>query len=556
MHTSDGATGSASADLLTAYNTLNTTTSTFNHAPLLGNGDTLVAGVYAIAGNTALSGKLFLDAKNDPKAVFIFKISAAMSTTAASEIVLLNGAVSCNVFWKVEGLVSMATNTIMRGNVIANNAAIDMSSGVTIDGRIFSTTGAITLNGISAKIPVSCATTLLTGPAAPNLGVSGCFAIFSGNGAVTNAGISKIKGDVGTNVGLTVGYNPLDVTGAIHPIPDGVTAAAAADLLKAYDYLNKLPFDIELLYPAQFGNNLVLTPHTYLMNAATSFTGTVTLNGEGNANAIFVIQINGALTTSTYAKVLLANGTQAKNVFWKVDGAVNINDYSEFKGTIIANNGAISLATGVNLDGSALTTDGAFSTAAVIVTVSQVCSVLPVTWLYFRGKPVLETVLLEWGTSKEVNNGFFTLEKSLDAKTFETVTTVNAPGKSVNGDYQYSYTDQQPYRHGFYRISQTDIDGAKTYFNIIQVNANINQASTVKHYVQGNNIYVQISDAVPGKGLIKLYTIDGKKISSQKITLTSGASTFKIDKAFNNGIYVIIIENNGEKIYNERVIVR
>ena len=92
-----------------------------------------------------------------------------------------------------------------------------------------------------------------------------------------------------------------------------------------------------------------------------------------------MIQINGALSTSTYAKVILTNGTQAKNVFWKVDGAVNINNYSVFKGTIVANNGAIALNTGVNLDGRALTTNGALSTDASSVTMTPGCLTAGIT---------------------------------------------------------------------------------------------------------------------------------------------------------------------------------
>lgn len=81
--------------------------------------------------------------------------------------------------------------------------------------------------------------------------------------------------------------------------------------------------DIELLYPAQFGQNLVLTPHTYTMKSATFLTDTLSLNAQGNPDAVFVIKTTGALGTSSNAKVLLINGTQAKNVYWKVDGAVS-----------------------------------------------------------------------------------------------------------------------------------------------------------------------------------------------------------------------------------------
>jgi hypothetical protein len=353
------------ADLLTAYNLLNSTVPNFFPAPLLGNGQILDAGVYSISGAATLNGNLILDAQNNGSAVFIFQIQGSFSTSANSKIKLINGAMACNVFWKVEGLVSMASGTTMRGTVIANNAAINILSGDTLEGRALSTTGGVNFHGVMAYTPIGCGSPLLTGPAAPALLTTQCYALFSTDGPVSNAGVTYVTGDVGTNVGLTTGFDPLLVTGMIHPIPDASTAQCAADLGTVYTYLNTLSNDIQLMYPAQFGNNLVLTPHTYLMNAATTFTDTLYLNAEGDANAVFVIKINGALSTSTYSKVILTNGTQATNVFWVVNGAVNINDYSVFNGTIVANNGAILLNTGVALTGRALTTTGALGTTAI-----------------------------------------------------------------------------------------------------------------------------------------------------------------------------------------------
>ncbi len=366
MHDNDGVSAQCAADLLIAYNQLNNTIPTFFPASLLGNDDTLIAGVYSISEAATLNLNLILDAKGNSNAVFIFQIQGSFSTNADSKIKLINGAQACNVFWKIEGLVSMASGTTMRGTVIANNAAILMSTGDTLEGRALSTAGAVTVDGVLAYTPVGCGSTILTGPSAPALGTAACYAIFSTNGEVYNSGETFLTGDVGTNNGLTTGYNALNVTGTIHPIPDGSTTQCAADLLVAYNYVNTLPYDIELLYPAQFGNNLVLTPHTYLLNAAVTFTDSLYLNAQGNANAVFVIQINGAFTTSTYSKVKLINGAQSKNVYWKIEGAVNINNYSVFCGTIICNNAALgTLNTGVTLDGRALTTTGAITTTAV-----------------------------------------------------------------------------------------------------------------------------------------------------------------------------------------------
>ncbi len=363
-----------SADLLIAYGAINTAIPTFFPAPLLGNGQILNAGVYAITAPTiTLNNNLTLDAQGNPSAIFIIQLNGAFSTNANSQVILANGAQACNVYWKVEGLVDMATGTSMKGTLIVNNAAINMNTGVTLEGRALTTAGAITVDGLLAYTPRGCGLPLLTGPLAPNLASMECYTIFSSDGPVTNSGITNVVGDVGTNNGTATGYNPLLVAGIIHAVPDASTATGATDLLNAYTYLNALPFDIELLFPAQFGNNLVLTPHTYIMNGAVTFTDTVILNGEGNPNSVFVIQVNGAFATSTFSNVKMINGTKAENVYWMVDGAVSINNFSVFNGTIICNNAAMDLTTGVQLYGRALTTTGALSTFAMNATMPPGC---------------------------------------------------------------------------------------------------------------------------------------------------------------------------------------
>jgi hypothetical protein len=366
MNDGDPSSAQASIDVLSAYNQLNAATATFFPAPLLGNGQTLLPGVYSISSASTLNLVLNLNAQGNANAVFIIKIQGTLSTNASAKVKLLNGAQACNVYWKVEGMVNMAAGTSMKGTIIANNAAIATSTGDTLEGRAFSTTGAVTVNGLMAYTPIGCGSPVLTGPTAPTLGVVSCYALFSSNGAVSNSGITYVTGDIGTNNGLTTGFTATNVIGTVHTIPDGSTAQCAADLAVAYNQLNVLPHDIELLYPAQFGNNLVLTPHTYLLNAATVLTNTLYLNAQGNANAVFVIKMNGAFSTSTYSKIMLINGAQSKNVYWKIEGAVSINDYSVFRGTLICNNGSLgAIKTGVTLDGRALTTTGALTTTSV-----------------------------------------------------------------------------------------------------------------------------------------------------------------------------------------------
>ncbi len=359
MDDQNGASLLCTADLLIAYNELDTATPNFFISTTMGNNDTLIAGVYRVPAAASLGSNLILNAQGNAGAVFIFQVQGALSVAALSKIVLINGAQACNVFWKIEGLVDVATGTTMRGTIIAHNAAINMNALDTLEGRALSITGAVTVNGLMAYTPLGCGTPILQGPAAPDLLSTKYYGLFSSDGPVSNTGITHVIGDVGTNVGLTTGFDPLLVTGMIHLIPDPSTAQCASDLTLVYNYLEGLTYDIQLLYPAQFGHNLVLTPHTYLLNAATALTDSLYLNAEGNSNAVFVIQINGALSASSFSRVILINGARSKNVYWKVDGAVTIADSSLFSGTLIVNNAAILFNLGTMLNGRALTTTGA-----------------------------------------------------------------------------------------------------------------------------------------------------------------------------------------------------
>ncbi|HBS86463.1 MAG: hypothetical protein A2W91_19805 [Bacteroidetes bacterium GWF2_38_335] len=374
LHTADLSTTTAATDLAALYSELSTTTTTATHEAVLGTGEILVPGVYQIAAAGSITGTLTLDAGGDENALFIFKIGGAFTTAAGTEVILLNNAKACNVFWIAEGAIGMAAGTIMKGTLIANNAAISMAAGGLLEGRMFSTIGAVAIDGTTARLPLGCDLPILNGPVTPTLATTECFALYTANGALTNTAVTNVTGDVGTNVGATTGFVSEDVVGTIHLVPDAATATCATDLTLLHTYLNTLLVDIELLYPATVGNKLVLTPHTYLLDAETVITDTLFLNAQNNADAVFVLSITGALSTSVGATVALMNGAQAKNVFWVVNGNVSLNTNSKFIGTIVSDNGTIDIAMEADLDGRALTTNGIFTTNNISAIVPTMCS--------------------------------------------------------------------------------------------------------------------------------------------------------------------------------------
>jgi gliding motility-associated-like protein/uncharacterized repeat protein (TIGR01451 family) len=371
---SDAATTACGIALLATISQLNADPATiFPPSGSLGSGVIFTPGVYFIPGNATLTLDLILDAQGNPNAEFIIKIGGTFSANTLSRVKLINGALACHVYWQITNAVSMASFATMRGNIITGGA-IMMGSGDSLEGRAFATpAGAITIDGITAFTPIGCNSPFLTGPKAPDLASANCYTIFSSNGALDGNLSSTSIGDVGSNsVASVTGWNAGNVTGALHLTPDPSTIQCAIDVSNLYDTLNAMVPDIELLYPSEFGNNLVLTPHVYLMNSGgafgpAAFTDSLYLDAQGNANGVFVIKIiGGALTTSTYSKVKLINGAQSKNVFWMVDGAVSINNYSVFRGTIVVSAGALNLVnTGVVLDGRALTMTGAITSAGL-----------------------------------------------------------------------------------------------------------------------------------------------------------------------------------------------
>ncbi|HSV88616.1 MAG TPA: T9SS type A sorting domain-containing protein [Bacteroidales bacterium] len=97
---------------------------------------------------------------------------------------------------------------------------------------------------------------------------------------------------------------------------------------------------------------------------------------------------------------------------------------------------------------------------------------LPIELVSFKARVENNTVVLEWVTASEINNNFFTLERSLDGRNFEVIGYVDskAPGGNSNQTLRYFHIDRNP-PEGilYYRLKQTDYDGAFEYSDIISV---------------------------------------------------------------------------------------
>ncbi|MBL0321755.1 MAG: DUF3494 domain-containing protein [Ignavibacteria bacterium] len=155
LHIADAAALTAKDDLTTGYNLMNDATHAiiFDEAlgATMGNGQTLYSKTYGRENLTTITGELTFDAEGDPDAIFVVKIRAALNVSAFTHIRLANGAKALNIYWAVDGAVSVLDSSVFVGTVIADGA-IHFYGGSTLERHCRS--GAITLAGNSVSVPM------------------------------------------------------------------------------------------------------------------------------------------------------------------------------------------------------------------------------------------------------------------------------------------------------------------------------------------------------------------------------------------------------------------
>ncbi len=268
------------------------------------------------------------------------------------------------------GAAAVAGSVSYSGSTATFTPSANLQSGKTYTATI--TTGAKNQSGIAlvSNYVWTFATKAPLGPQPPDLKSVARFGIIAGVGVSNNAGFSVINDmDVGISPGARssiTGFPPaIVVNGALYaaddaaPVP-AMLIQAKADLTAAYLFAEGASTPAPATISGDQGGK-TLAPGIYKTTSTLSIqSGDLTLDAQGDPNAVWIFQIASSFTTIGGAggSVILSGGASAKNIYWQVGSSATIGDFTAFKGNIMALT-SITLNSNATLVGRVLCINGA-----------------------------------------------------------------------------------------------------------------------------------------------------------------------------------------------------
>lgn len=376
---------------------------------------------------------------------------------------------------------------------------------------------------------------------APDMRSVDGFVMFTTTGAVGNTNFSLVSGKIGTNAGAITGFTPVP---GQEEHENSVTLQAAADILLIYDELYNAPQNTPTHAPV-LGMGETLVPGVYQVAGAGSISGILTLDAQGDPNAVFIFKIAGAFSPGPSSQVLLINGASACNVFWAAEGgAIAIATLADMKGTFIANPGAVSMAASGELEGRLLSTTGAIAVDGV-TTRLPVCNfiILPVQIIDFKASKKDREVELSWTAADENSMAGYELQRSADGGNFTGIALITPAHNPLSTNY--TRVDNAPFPGiNFYRLKIKNTDGSSKYSPVLKISMNGgNNISIFPNPVTNHTVLLQLYGQPKGDYFIDIYNVKGEKVMTTKILHGENdeARSIRLDESLLPGIYFLQI---------------
>ncbi len=474
------------------------------------------------------------------------------------------------------GTKTLGANTTVRGNLNISAGTLDVSNtnnySLTVGGNFINSAtftaraGSVTFNGTSAQSITSNASTFYNATF-NNSNISGI--TLNDNMTVTN-GITFTDGVVNT------GINRLSIENTSASAISGYSSNSFVNgRLRRYITTNTSTYAFPVgngvasnnYHLAEIINNN-MTGVSYI----DSRYGALTNHNDGDMTAsdsymtylsvapagVWHLTPNAQPGGSYDVRLNLTNmGIFTDNQFGilkRNDGSTSGADWSA-PGTMNGDNGAGRLIA----DGYALRMGLASFSEFGIGRASTNGNPLPIELVSFTAQPNAEKqVVLNWTTALEINNDYFTIERSTDGVNFEEVALVNGAGNSQQ-ENTYSTVDAAPVSGlSYYRLKQTDFDGGFEYSGMVNVTIGVAEPTAeITVYPNpantGQQVQINIANS-DAKFTVEIYEIGSGRLVYNAETASQN-HLLDVPDGLAAGAYLVRIANNVE-VQNHKLLVR
>jgi hypothetical protein len=228
------------------------------------------------------------------------------------------------------------------------------------------------------------------------------------------------------------------------------------------------------------------------------------------------------------------------------NGAVDLSEGSGGNGwvaplNVLAGEVYVMVISNFTASGNPFTLDWTLTNGA-----SLDCTPLPIKLNHFNAFEKNQKIYVEWSTQVEINNDYFTVERSKDGLTYEVVGMVNGKGNSSVQNL-YNLVDSDPYTGiSYYRLKQTDFNGNFEYFDPIAVNVkdNFNDVSVYPNPVNGN-AFVSFSSKNDVEQILSIQDVAGRIVYQKLVVIGKGNNKINLEiTSFSKGMYFVKMGNN------------
>jgi len=337
-----------------------------------------------------------------------------------------------------------------------------------------------------------------------------------------------VNGPVAKNTNTTTAFNFPTGDGTYYRLI-GITPSSTSFTTWTAEYHN-----------SGYGNYAVISP----LNAVTQ-EEYWTLDRSGTSNGIVKLSWNQNSGITTFADLVVSH-YKSGNSKWENSGGMNLTG-SSFSGTVQSNYGwsTYSPFTLGSLPSNAFSHGN-----------------LPVELISFNATCVENEVKLNWSTSSETNNDYFSIYKTKDFYNWYDVGTVAGSG-TTNTLHLYNITDYAPFSGiSYYRLKQVDYDGnSKTYDPVLSecIDLGTNTFEIISVIPNETNDELRVTYNIPNDGKVDIYLVNimGQQFKNTKNNSAKGLNSVALSlrNPLAIGIYMIAIECN-DKVFTQKIFIK